>query len=91
MDVSVFFSAWGGEGGVRGARKGAGVGFFIENPRGGGSPREGREAWRVSVGNLGGGGLNIFQNPVTLFALFSHIFRIFPSGLSPSKQRVLAQ
>ena len=27
----------------------------------------------------------------TLFRTFSHFFRIFPPGLSPSKQRVLAQ
>ena len=54
-----FFSGRGGERGVRGARKGAGVGFLLKIPGGGGVlPGEGggwRGAWRVPVGNLGGG------------------------------------
>ena len=35
-DIFSFFLLGGGEGGVRGARKGQGSVFFIENPRGGG-------------------------------------------------------
>ena len=54
----IFFCS---EGGVRGAGTGGGGGrIFIESPRrGGGCPGRVR-AGRVSVGNLGGGGLNIF-------------------------------
>ena len=58
-DIFYFFLLEGGEGGVRGARTGAGV-VFIENARGGGGGSQegegGRGAWRVFVGNWGGGG-----------------------------------
>ena len=59
------FSAWGGEGGVRGAgvRRGAGR-FFIENPRRGVVSRpRGREGVCGELGNFlrgGGGGVNFF-------------------------------
>ena len=63
VDVSdnlYFFRLGGGEGVVRGARKGARVGFFTKNPGGGGVFQErgggGLRACRVSVGNWGGGG-----------------------------------
>ena len=62
-DFFFFFSARGGEGGVRGARKGRGSFFSFKVPGGGGLPEEGgRGAWRVSVGNLekGGGGGKFF-------------------------------
>ena len=55
-----FFSAGGGEGEVRGAGRGGGAYF---NPRRGGSPERGAEGPGGSlrqIGELGGGGLNIF-------------------------------
>ena len=52
--IFFIFSAWGsGRGSLR--RREGGVDFFIENPRGGGSPGEG-----VSVANWGMGGRLIF-------------------------------
>ena len=36
-------------------------------------------------------GQNRFRNFHTFSSEFSHIFRMFPPGLSPSKQRALAQ
>ena len=65
MDVSNifnFFLLGGGEGGVRGARKGRGVGFFIENP-GFSHEGEGRGAGRVSAGNFWGGPKYFFSGP----------------------------
>ena len=67
MDVSdffLYFSAWGGEGGVRGARKG-GIGFFLKISGGGEFPGEGprgRGGCLQRIGNLffGGGGWLIF-------------------------------
>ena len=62
-DIFYFSLLGGGEGGVRGARRGRGT-IFIENPRrGGGFPgggAGGRGAGRVFVGNLGRGGLIFF-------------------------------
>ena len=70
-----FFRFGGGEGVVRGARKEAGVGFLLKTPRRwrgvsqeveGGFPGEGGgglRAWRVSVGNLGGGVNFLFWGP----------------------------
>ena len=61
MDVSDIFSFFlleEGEGESRGDREGRGVGFLLKIPgvyRGGG-----RGAGRMSAGNWGGGGLNIF-------------------------------
>ena len=59
-----FFCSGEGEGGVRGARRGGGIGFLIANPtRGGGRFPGGGGAGRVSAANWGiwgGGGLNIF-------------------------------
>ena len=53
-------------GGAEAPGKGAGVGFFIEIPGRGGSPKSGggRGAWRVSVENLKeGGGKYFFSGP----------------------------
>ena len=71
VDVSdFFFSAWEGEGGVRGAGRrggGGGIGFSLKIPRGGGGALQdgrGQGAGRVSAANWvfwgGGGGTNIF-------------------------------
>ena len=67
MDVSDIFYFFFVRGRGRGSsrhKEGAGGRVFIENPRRGGGSRSrggrGRGAWRVSVRNLGGGGLNIF-------------------------------
>ena len=61
MDVSdiLYFSARGGEGGVRGARRGGGpfFFFFLKIAGGEGLPGEGGlegDGARVSAGNLGG-------------------------------------
>ena len=54
---SLFFLLWGGEGGIRGARKARGRGFILlKIPGNGGvSLERGWGGGRVSVGNLGGG------------------------------------
>ena len=52
----LLFLLGGGEGGVRGARRG---GVSLKIPEGGASARRGRRGQRVSAGNCGGGGLNI--------------------------------
>ena len=59
----LFFSARGGEGGVRGDREAGGR--FFENPRGGGVYQEGVGGGREGVcRECGGGGLNIlFSGP----------------------------
>ena len=60
MDGSFFFLLGEGEGGVRGARKGVGDRFFIENPRrGGGVPRGAGRVSAANQGIWGGGGVNI--------------------------------
>ena len=59
--IILFFLLGEGEGGVRGARKGGGDRFFIENPTGGGFQKtKGREGVRGELGNLGGGGGKYF-------------------------------
>ena len=66
LDIFYFFFLLGeGEGGVRGAREGGGVGFLLKIPRGGGGFPGGEGAGRVSAVHWGifaggGGGLNIF-------------------------------
>ena len=50
VDVSIFFSAGGGEGGVRSDREGGGLFFFLLKIPGGGGERAGR----VFAGNGGG-------------------------------------
>ena len=61
----LFFSGWGRGWGVRGVGRVRGALVFNWNPRkGGGFSQErgvgGRDAGRVSAGNFGGGGLNMF-------------------------------
>ena len=64
-DIFYFFLLGDGEGGVRGRREAGGVGFFLlKIPEGGGVSRrggdEGPGECRQRIGDLGGGGLNIF-------------------------------
>ena len=59
----LFFLLGEGEGGVRGARKGGGDRFSIENPRRGGVSQRGREGVCSESGNFeagGGGGAKYF-------------------------------
>ena len=58
-NIFYFFLLGGGEGGVRGARKGRGSVFYSKSKGGGGSPTRGGGgggAGRVSAGNFGWGG-----------------------------------
>ena len=64
FEYFLFFSARGRGRGSPRRQKGAGVGFLLKTPRGGGFSHKreggGRGARRVSEGNFGGGDLNIF-------------------------------
>ena len=62
-DIFNFFLLGGGEGGVRGTRKGRGVGFFLKIPGGGGglaAEGGGVEGPGGCLCGMWGGGLNIF-------------------------------
>ena len=62
-DIFYFFLLGEGEGGVRGAGRGGGVGFLLRVPGGGAFQGEGAKGpggCLRRIGELGGGGLNIF-------------------------------
>ena len=95
----VFFSVRGRgkEGSVRaGGGGGGGIFFFFtENiGEGGGLSEEeggGTGAARISARRRGWGVKYFFSGPKCPPSTFPHFFRIFPPGVSPSKQRALAR
>ena len=62
LDIFIVFCLGEGKGESEAPRKGAGIGFFLKILGGGISQERGggRGAWRVSVGNLGGGWAKYF-------------------------------
>ena len=76
----IFFLLGGGEGGSRRRKGGEGGRVFIENPRRGDQPGEGRGnrgAGRVSVGNWGGGAKYFFSGPKFPPRRFPCFYRFF--------------
>ena len=55
-DIFFFFLLGDGEGGVRGAGGGRGIGFLLKSPGGGGSPGRGLGGCLQRIGELLGGG-----------------------------------